>query len=143
MKLKCDKIDEEKAIDLEEAMKNAQISPFKRILNLSEPCWLVPIGLIFSLLFGTVMPIFSIILANLLFGLSSPPNSLEKVRENADFFCLLMLACAFGAAFFIFMQKFSFGRIGETVTLRIRRNLYSSILSKHMGWFDTKENSPG
>jgi len=54
-----------------------------------------------------------------------------------------MFACAFGAAFFIFIQKFSFGRIGETVTLRIRRNLYSSILSKHIGWFDAKENSPG
>ncbi len=136
-------MDEDKAKALEEALKKGHISPFKRILNLAEPGWLVPIGLIFSLFLGTVMPIFGIILTKLLFGLSHPPNPLDKVRENADLYCLLMLCCAVGGALFVFMQKLSFGRLGETVTLKIRRNLYSSILSKHIGWFDAKENSPG
>jgi len=27
--------------------------------------------------------------------------------------------------------------------MKIRRQLYSKILSKHMGWFDEKENTPG
>jgi|LauGreDrversion4_2_1035121.scaffolds.fasta_scaffold211358_3 ABC-type multidrug transport system fused ATPase/permease subunit len=143
MKLKYDRMDEDKAKALEEALKKGHISPFKRILNLAEPGWLVPIGLIFSLFLGTVMPIFGIILTKLLFGLSHPPNPLDKVRENADLYCLLMLCCAVGGALFVFMQKLSFGRLGETVTLKIRRNLYSSILSKHIGWFDAKENSPG
>ncbi len=143
MKIKFDKIDEDKAKALEETLKKGHISPFKRILNLAEPGWLVPIGLIFSLFLGTVMPIFGIILTKLLFGLSHPPNPLEKVRENADLYCLLMLCCAIGGALFVFIQKLSFGRLGETVTLKIRRNLYSSILSKHIGWFDAKENSPG
>ena len=29
------------------------------------------------------------------------------------------------------------------MTLKVRRQLYSSILQKHMGWFDDKNNSPG
>ena len=33
--------------------------------------------------------------------------------------------------------------IGENVTLQIRKVFYSSILQKHMGFFDDKENSPG
>ncbi len=29
------------------------------------------------------------------------------------------------------------------MTLKVRRQLYSGILSKHMGWFDSKDNAPG
>ena len=29
------------------------------------------------------------------------------------------------------------------MTLKVRKQLYESILLKHMGWFDDKENSPG
>jgi ATP-binding cassette subfamily B (MDR/TAP) protein 1 len=89
------------------------------------------------------MPTFGVIFTKLLFGLAVPPNPLDKVRENADFYCLMMFACAISSATFIFMQKIVFGTLGETVTLKIRKNLYSSILSKSIGWFDVKENSPG
>lgn len=37
----------------------------------------------------------------------------------------------------------SFGVIAENVTLQIRRLLYQSIIRKHVGWFDEKDNAPG
>ncbi len=40
-----------------------------------------------------------------------------------------------------FINKFSFGVIGENVTLKIRMELYERILRKDIGWFDNKENS--
>ena len=33
--------------------------------------------------------------------------------------------------------------IGENVTMRVRKELYGSILRKHIGWFDDKLNAPG
>jgi ABC-type multidrug transport system fused ATPase/permease subunit len=48
-----------------------------------------------------------------------------------------------GAFAFTFLQMVSFGVIGENVTLIMRKALYSSILSKNIGWFDNKDNSPG
>ncbi len=42
-----------------------------------------------------------------------------------------------------FSQKFTFGVIGESVTFKLRSQLYLAILSKHMGFFDEKENAPG
>jgi len=143
MKKKYDDADELVEKERAEYLKKVQVSPFKRILKMTEPGWLVPVGLIFSLLLGTVMPTFGVILTKLLFGLAVPPNPLDKVRENANFFCLMMLCCAVGSATFIFMQKIIFGNLGESVTLKIRKNLYASILSKSIGWFDVKENSPG
>jgi ATP-binding cassette subfamily B (MDR/TAP) protein 1 len=43
----------------------------------------------------------------------------------------------------IIFNKSMFGIVGENVTLRVREILYGSILEKHLGWFDDKENSPG
>jgi ATP-binding cassette, subfamily B (MDR/TAP), member 1 len=42
-----------------------------------------------------------------------------------------------------FGSKFSFGMIGENVAMRVRKELYSFILKKHIGWFDDKLNAPG
>ena len=42
-----------------------------------------------------------------------------------------------------FFRIFCFGVIGENITIRIRRDLYESILRKHIGWFDLKEHAPG
>ena len=41
-----------------------------------------------------------------------------------------------------FISKFSFSLLGENVTLKIRFDLYTSILRKNIGWFDESENSP-
>jgi ABC-type multidrug transport system fused ATPase/permease subunit len=51
-----------------------------------------------------------------------------------------LAGCAFITGF---AQKFSFGVIGENVTLNIRKRLYKSIVSKHAGWFDDRSNAPG
>lgn len=43
---------------------------------------------------------------------------------------------------FSFISKFSFNLLGENVTLKIRFDLYRSILRKNIGWFDETGNSP-
>jgi ATP-binding cassette subfamily B (MDR/TAP) protein 1 len=55
----------------------------------------------------------------------------------------MMTFCGVGSAMFVFGQKLTFGTLGEKVTLKIRRMLYSNILEKNIGWFDEKENAPG
>jgi ATP-binding cassette subfamily B (MDR/TAP) protein 1 len=54
---------------------------------------------------------------------------------------MVYLAC--GIFFAGFLNKFTFGVVGENVTLRMRQVLYGSILEKNLGWFDEKENTPG
>jgi ATP-binding cassette, subfamily B (MDR/TAP), member 1 len=56
---------------------------------------------------------------------------------------MLMLIVSVLSFFTAVSQKFCFGVIGENVTMKIRKQLYKSILSKHMGWFDDKNNSSG
>ena len=146
MKLKHDKLDEEKAAQAKiyrDRITNA--SNFSRLLRLSEPKINIFIGMIVSVGQGSLLPIFGIFMGKMLFVLQWLPfiNDYPKIRADSNFYCLMMLILAivsFGTAT---TQKFSFGYIGENVTMKIRKQLYSKILSKHMGWFDEKENTPG
>lgn len=70
-------------------------------------------------------------------------NPYTKIRSDSDYYCTLMLIVSILSFFTAVSQKFCFGVIGENVTMKIRKQLYISILSKHMGWFDNKDNSPG
>jgi ATP-binding cassette subfamily B (MDR/TAP) protein 1 len=54
-----------------------------------------------------------------------------------------MFLLSVGSFVFTFLQIFPFGVIGENVTLMMRKNLYGSILRKHIGWFDSQDNTPG
>jgi len=54
-----------------------------------------------------------------------------------------MFCLSVGAFFFTFNQILVFGAIGENVTLKMRMDLYVSILAKNIGWFDHKNHTPG
>jgi ATP-binding cassette subfamily B (MDR/TAP) protein 1 len=67
----------------------------------------------------------------------------EEMKTEARIWCLCMFGAAILALFTGFSQKFSFGIVGENITLNMRHRLYSSILKKNIGWFDARENSSG
>ena len=88
------------------------------------------------------MPVFGGVMAKMLFVLMEVLD-LQEMRHDSNYWCGVMLifsVCSFVAGF---CQKFSFGVIGENVTLNIRRRLYHKIIEMHNGWFDERENAPG
>ena len=56
---------------------------------------------------------------------------------------MIMLFAAVAAFLSRFTQTSLFGILSENVTFKLRKNLYSSILSKNFGWFDGKDHTPG
>jgi ABC-type multidrug transport system fused ATPase/permease subunit len=54
-----------------------------------------------------------------------------------------MLICAIVAFFAMSIGKSLFGIVGENLTKAVRVELYKSLITKQIGWFDLKENSPG
>jgi ABC-type multidrug transport system fused ATPase/permease subunit len=93
---------------------------------------------------GAVLPFIGIFIGKMLYVLQPAPGTpLSEVRSGSNLYCLGMFLLCIGAFAFSFLQMVSFGIIGENVTLVMRKALYSSILSKNIGWFDSKDNSPG
>lgn len=115
---------------------------FKRLLNFNRPKINVVIGILFSIIHGSIMPVFGGIMAKMLFVLMDT-RDLTALRDNATFWCCLMIGLALSVFFSGFINKFIFGVIGENVTLNIRRSAYRKIIEKHLGWFDNRENAPG
>eukprot|EP00347_Sterkiella_histriomuscorum_P015933 403355132 len=145
MKKNQDKVDMQKDLETQQIKKlHTQNNNFKRMMSMSYPKINIFLGLISSLGQGSLMPVFSIVLIKVIFGLSvNPFHPIDKVREDADFYCLMIFIIAILAFIFAMIQKISFGLIGENVTLKIRQLLYSRILQKNIGWFDEKDNAPG
>lgn len=124
MKSKHDQIDEQNDEQLKQTLKKIEKgNNFIRLAKMSEPKINIAIGLFVSVLQGALLPVFGIFLGKMLFVLQYVPfvNPLDKIRSDSDFYSLMMMLCAIASFFTGFSQKFSFGVIGENVTLKIRQ----------------------
>ena len=95
------------------------------------------LGLICSAIQGMVSPVFGIYYGKTIFSIFA-----DDYKKSWDYCLILALisAVSFIATYF---QKISFGIIGENMTKSLRQEIYTSLLKKHIGWFDLKENNAG
>ena len=101
--------------------QHTQANNFKRMMAMSYPKKNIVLGLISALGLGATNPVFAIVFVKMIFGLSvNQLHPLDQVRGDADFYCLMIFIIAICAFFFGLISKFSFGLIGENVTLKIR-----------------------
>ena len=131
-------IDEEveNALDPISNPKTQDKTFFKRIWAYNEPKINAYVGVAFSVLNGVLGPMFGFLIIKTLFGMINHPFDLQKMRDEVDKWCLIMVIASFGSLFIVFIGKRAFGVVAENVTLHIRTDLYKSILVKHVGWHD-------
>jgi ATP-binding cassette subfamily B (MDR/TAP) protein 1 len=113
----------------------------KRLGPYNKPCINIVTGLIASCIHGTVNPVFGVLVTNMLFSLMIVDP--VHMKSEAWKWALYMFICSLVDLVAVFVQRFSFGVIGENITLNIRFSLYASLLKKNIGWFDLRENSAG
>ena len=88
------------------------------------------------------MPVYGVLMGKMLSTIQDL-RDLEYMKSESGIYCAIMFGFSFFAFLTGFFQKLSFGVIGENVSFKVRQVLYSNIMSKHLGWFDQKENAPG
>ena len=66
-----------------------------------------------------------------------------QARDESVYYAIMFGLLGIGSMLAMFLQGFMFGISGENLTLRLRREAFSAMLSQEMGWFDMKENSTG
>lgn len=67
----------------------------------------------------------------------------EDMRSNINFWTLLMALNGLFYGFVNFTSKKFFGDLGAYMAKGVRTDLYLSLLTKHIGWHDQREHSPG
>ena len=124
MNIKHDELDNDKEKLMKELIERiTKRNNFMRLSRMSEPKFNIFFGIVVSVLQGSLLPVFGILIDKILFVLQYVPffNPLDKIRTDSDYYCLLMLIISIISLITGVCQKFSFGVIGEKVTLKVRR----------------------
>ncbi|EDK31811.1 multidrug resistance protein-like transporter family ABC domain protein (macronuclear) [Tetrahymena thermophila SB210] len=98
-------------------------------------------GLLVALINGAAQPVSGLLLGEYFDVLFGPSKS--DFRERADmltiYFVILAVVCLIGNL----LQVIIFSRVGESLTLRMRKEVYSKLLKMPCSWFDQPDNNPG
>lgn len=113
-----------------------------RVWNYTKPeMGLIIFGSIASFGKGTILPLFSLVFSEMIsiWYVSDTTKLLERSLEYSYIFYGISVACMIGEG----IQKGVFEMIGERLTKRMRGDLFRSILSKDITWFEDDTNAIG
>uniref|UniRef100_A0A8K9URQ3 ATP-binding cassette sub-family B member 5 n=1 Tax=Oncorhynchus mykiss TaxID=8022 RepID=A0A8K9URQ3_ONCMY len=133
---------EEDEEDPEKKPDEAPDIPFTRILALNKPEWpYMLVGTLSSLVGGAVYPCVAIIFAKII-GVFSEVDP-EVKRQKTMMFSLLFLLIGGVAFVTYFLKGYMFGKSGELLTMRLRRQVFHAMMRQEIGWFDDNNNAVG
>ncbi|XP_043716827.1 ABC transporter B family member 20-like [Telopea speciosissima] len=114
---------------------------FWRLAELSFAEWLYAVlGCTGAAIFGSFNPLLAYIIA-LIVTAYYEPNESPHLRDEVDKWSLIIACMGIVTVVANFLQHFYFGIMGEKMTERVRRMLFSAMLRNEVGWFDEEENS--
>ncbi|KAG8176437.1 hypothetical protein JTE90_026655 [Oedothorax gibbosus] len=123
--------------DLDEKVPLSQF----RLWKLSASEWpYILVGGIAATLTGILFLVQPVLIGNILGVLSDDPNELTK---KADVYCIALVVISIITGLFVFLQVFMFTVAGETITSRLRKMVFSNIISQDIEFFDHPKNSTG
>ncbi|KAJ9698332.1 hypothetical protein PVL29_007422 [Vitis rotundifolia] len=115
--------------------------PFWRLVELSLAEWLYAVlGSIGAAVFGSFIPLLAYVLALIVTAYYRPEEH-NHLQNEVNKWCLILSCMGVVTVVANFLQHFYFGIMGEKMTERVRRMMFSAMLRNEVGWFDEEENS--
>ncbi|XP_033609713.1 ATP-dependent translocase ABCB1 isoform X3 [Cryptotermes secundus] len=113
-----------------------------RILKKNMPEWpQLLMGSLASIIVSSATPIFVILFGDILRVMSSPVD--QEVRAETDRYSLYFFIAGVSVGFATFLQNYAYGIAGEKLTMRLREELFESMVRQEVAWFDKKSNLSG
>ncbi|KAM0948245.1 putative ABC-type xenobiotic transporter [Dioscorea sansibarensis] len=113
---------------------------FWRLAELSFAEWLYALlGSTGAAIFGSFNPLLAYTIA--LIVATYYQHTFRDIRHDVNKWCLIIAGMGIITVVANFLQHFYFGIMGEKMTERIRRMMFSAMLRNEVGWFDEEENS--
>lgn len=101
------------------------------------------IGLGFSILSGGGQPTQAVLFAKSITTLALPEPFYEKLRSDANFWCLMFLAVGIAIVITFCGQGIAFALCSERLVRRARGQAFRSMLRQDISFFDKEENATG
>ncbi|XP_024526163.1 ABC transporter B family member 20 [Selaginella moellendorffii] len=119
---------------------NNEKPSYWRLIQLSGPEWCYAfVGSIGAAFFGSFNPLMALFVVQTAQYYYHAQDHRSKREINK--WCLLVTGMGLATVFVNFLQHFYFGIMGEKMTERVRRLMFSAILRNEIGWFDQDDNS--
>ncbi|KAH0759769.1 hypothetical protein KY290_023262 [Solanum tuberosum] len=121
--------------------ENREPPSFWRLVELSLAEWLYALlGSTGAAIFGSFNPLLAYVIALIVTAYYTTDDK-HHLRRDVDRWCLIIACMGVVTVFANFLQHFYFGIMGEKMTERVRRMMFSAMLRNEVGWFDEEENS--
>ncbi|KAL8518275.1 hypothetical protein ACS0TY_009585 [Phlomoides rotata] len=115
---------------------------FWRLVELSLAEWLYAVlGSTGAAIFGSFNPILAYVIALVVTAYYKTDDHKHHRHREIDRWCLIITGMGVVTVVANFLQHFYFGIMGEKMTERVRRMMFSAMLRNEVGWFDEEENS--
>ncbi|XP_030932070.1 ABC transporter B family member 20 [Quercus lobata] len=113
---------------------------FWRLAELSLAEWLYAVlGSTGAAIFGSFNPLLAYVIALIVTAYYVEEH--HHLGREVNKLCLIIACMGVVTVVANFLQHFYFGIMGEKMTERVRRMMFSAMLRNEVGWFDEEENS--
>ncbi|TYI62632.1 hypothetical protein E1A91_D10G259500v1 [Gossypium mustelinum] len=114
---------------------------FWRLAQLSFAEWLYAVlGSTGAAIFGSFNPLLAYVIALIVTAYYRRQEP-HQLQDEVDRWCLIIACMGIVTVVANFLQHFYFGIMGEKMTERVRRMMFSAMLRNEVGWFDEEENN--
>lgn len=111
-----------------------------RLVELSLAEWLYAVlGSTGAAIFGSFNPLLAYVIALVVTAYYREDH--HHLRQEVNKWCLIITCMGIVTVVANFLQHFYFGIMGEKMTERVRRMMFSAMLRNEVGWFDEEDNS--
>ncbi|KAJ6822507.1 ABC transporter B family member 20 [Iris pallida] len=135
-----DQFDPRALEQMESKKSQHQLPSCWRLMELSFAEWLYALlGSIGAAIFGSFNPLLAYTIALIVAAYYRIGGGYD-IQNDVNKWCLLITCMGIIMVVANFLQHFYFGIMGEKMTERIRRMMFSAILRNEVEWFDKEEN---
>ncbi|EAS02072.1 multidrug resistance protein-like transporter family ABC domain protein (macronuclear) [Tetrahymena thermophila SB210] len=123
-------------------LQQQEKSMLKRLHDINKPDKIILyFGIFFALGNGVCFPLSGFLLGEYVDALAHP--GADDYKQRTNWLSLGFVFLAIAALVFSTFQSYFFTRFGESLTLRLRQDVYKKMLIMPCEWFDKQENNPG
>ncbi|KAL9402548.1 hypothetical protein Peur_006397 [Populus x canadensis] len=116
--------------------KHLEEPSFWRLAELSLAEWLYAVlGSIGAAIFGSFNPLLAYVISLIVTAYYG-----RDLQQDINRWCLIIAIMGMVTVVANFLQHFYFGIMGEKMTERVRRMMFSAMLRNEVGWFDEEDN---
>lgn len=115
--------------------------PLLRLAYLNKPeLPILILGVISAVFNGIILPLFGVLLSNMIETFYQPP---EKLKKDSRIYAIMFVVLGFLSFLAMPARSYFFAVAGSKLIQRIRRMTFEKVVHMEMAWFDDSENSSG